>query len=64
MIVKRIRYALICIVVICIGWGCSSKEEGCLDYRARNFDLDADKGCADCCTYPSLYVDLNHYWIC
>ena len=62
MIEKRIRYALLCFVFICIGWGCSSKEEGCLDYRASNFDFDADKACADCCTYPSLYVDLNHFW--
>lgn len=41
---------------------CNSKEEGCLDIRASNFDFNADKPCEDCCTYPKLYFRMRHIW--
>lgn len=41
---------------------CNSKEEGCLDIRAKNFDFSADKPCDDCCTYPSLVLSVSHTW--
>ncbi|MBK7408422.1 MAG: hypothetical protein IPJ40_10395 [Saprospirales bacterium] len=40
--------------------GCYQKEEGCLDIHAVNFNVAADKPCADCCTYPKLSVKLEH----
>ncbi|MBK6904335.1 MAG: hypothetical protein IPH04_16435 [Saprospirales bacterium] len=40
---------------------CYQKEEGCLDIRAVNFDVAADKPCEEeCCTYPQLSVKLEH----
>lgn len=33
---------------------CSDTEEGCLDYRALEVDLYAEKACDDCCTFPRL----------
>jgi len=42
------------------GAGCYEKEEGCLDIRAVNFNVAADKPCGDCCTYPQLTVRLEH----
>lgn len=40
--------------------GCYTPKEGCLDAGATNFDLDADKACSDCCTYPTLKIALQH----
>jgi len=36
--------------------------EGCLDINASNFDLNADRACTDCCTYPSLFLTLSQKW--
>jgi hypothetical protein len=38
---------------------CITRTPGCLDLDATNFDLDADKACDDCCTYPSLVLSLS-----
>lgn len=40
--------------------GCYEPEEGCLDYRATNYDVTADNACADCCTFPVLKLALRH----
>ncbi len=53
---------LIGILVIALFSACNIKEEGCLDIRATNFAFDADKPCADCCTYPRLYLRVSHTW--
>jgi len=42
--------------------GCNIKQEGCLDIAAENFDLNADKSCDGCCTYPSVSVSLSQKW--
>jgi len=34
--------------------------EGCLDINATNFDVEADRACADCCTYPNLRLSVQH----
>lgn len=39
---------------------CAEPKTGCLDVRATNFQVDADEGCTDCCTYPQLRLDLLH----
>lgn len=39
---------------------CAEPKTGCLDVHATNFQVDADEGCADCCTYPALRIDLLH----
>ncbi len=39
---------------------CYEKQEGCLDLQASNFDVAADRPCADCCTYPSLQLSPLH----
>lgn len=40
---------------------CYEHSEGCIDARAENYDLEADKACEDCCTYPSLKLDFEHW---
>lgn len=40
---------------------CYEDVEGCLDFAAKNFTVDADVDCPDdCCSYPSLKLILNH----
>lgn len=39
---------------------CYERREGCLDLQATNFDLSADRPCADCCQYPSLFLSPQH----
>jgi len=42
---------------------CYENVEGCLDVNAANYDLDADVPCPDdCCTFPNLGVEVNHFW--
>ena len=52
---------IICMVAL-FNWGCYSKVEGCLDIAAENFDLNADRSCDDCCTYPSISLSLSQKW--
>ena len=39
---------------------CYEPQEGCLDYRATNYDVTADDPCPDCCTFPVLKLALRH----
>ncbi len=49
------------LVFVLIGLaGCYEKQEGCLDIRATNFDLEADIACEDCCEYPDLKLKFLH----
>lgn len=41
---------------------CYEKQEGCLDFRAEDYDFSADIECEDCCTYPDLKLGVTHYW--
>lgn len=41
---------------------CYEKQEGCLDFRANNYDFGADESCEDCCTYPDMKIGITHYW--
>jgi len=39
---------------------CYEQKEGCLDIRARNFELDIDQACSDCCEFPELKLAVQH----
>lgn len=39
---------------------CTEPKEGCLDINAVNYQVDADRPCADCCEYPTLQFDILH----
>lgn len=52
------KYILLSAAIIITS--CDSGEEGCLDISATNFDASADVNCANCCTYPSLAMRINH----
>lgn len=41
---------------------CYEDRIGCLDGDATNFDLLADQPCPDCCEYPALSVDVDHFY--
>ena len=38
--------------------GCQERTEGCLESRATNVDVTADKACKTCCTYPKLIFKI------
>lgn len=38
----------------------SNRVEGCLEAGATNFNFTADRPCSECCTYPSLVLELAH----
>ena len=42
--------------------GCVTRERGCLDIAAANFDLDADRACDDCCVYPVATLTLTQHY--
>lgn len=44
------------------GTGCNTKIEGCLEANAENFDLNAERPCSGCCTYPSMNLSLTQKW--
>ncbi len=47
-------------IVVSLASACYEKQEGCLDIAATNFEVEADRECDDCCSYPSLQVTFAH----
>ena len=41
---------------------CNTRVEGCLDINAENFDLNGERPCSGCCTYPSIGLSLSQKW--
>jgi hypothetical protein len=39
---------------------CYEPKTDCLDIRATNFNVAADKPCSDCCNYPVLKLQINY----
>ncbi len=54
------KFGLFFLSLLFLFSACYEREEGCLDLQATNFDLSADRPCADCCTYPSLLLSPLH----
>ncbi|MCP9236466.1 MbnP family protein [Lewinella sp. JB7] len=50
-----------CYLAVCLT-SCYEASTGCLDPDADNYDLLADEGCTDCCTYPTLSVRSTVVW--
>lgn len=50
---------LVLLLSLSVFLGCEEPVEGCFDANAKNYDLDAEDPCADCCVYPSLRVDFE-----
>ncbi|MCB0661501.1 MAG: hypothetical protein KDC24_02080 [Saprospiraceae bacterium] len=44
--------------IVILSAGCYEEQEGCLDFEATNFDVDADNPCPDCCRYPQLSLAI------
>ena len=67
-IIKRIslpdrQYILAMIILTWIyGSGCNTRIQGCLDVNAENFDLEAERNCDSCCTFPSISLSLSQKW--
>ncbi len=59
--VKEAAWVLLGCLVIA-GAGCNTRIEGCLQANAENFDLNAEKPCDGCCTYPSMGLSLSQKW--
>lgn len=52
---------LVSLLVLVIS-GCNTRIEGCLQANAENFDLNAEKPCDGCCTFPSMGLLLSQKW--
>lgn len=39
---------------------CYEPKSGCLDLEATNYDASADDLCPKCCTYPKLFLKVQH----
>lgn len=56
----RTFFAFIIFLLTLLSIGCGTKEDGCLDIDATNFDVSADEQCESCCTYPNLKLTVFH----
>ena len=56
----RIKTTVALLVLSFASAGCFEPTEGCLDINAVNYDFGADEECPDCCTYPTLSLDILH----
>lgn len=54
------RFFLYLLLLSLLTTACFEGEEGCLDARARNFEVMADTDCSDCCVYPDLGLNFTH----
>ncbi|MTB53951.1 MbnP family protein [Lewinella sp. W8] len=52
----------LCLSLSLLLTSCYEDRIGCLDGDATNFDLRADQPCPDCCEYPELAVDVDHFF--
>lgn len=57
---RKMPAALIFTLAVLLQMSCYVRKEGCLDTLASNFDVTADDGCSDCCTYPALQLNIKH----
>ncbi|MBP7238680.1 MAG: hypothetical protein KBA14_00505 [Saprospiraceae bacterium] len=55
-------WLLVWLLLIILNTGCNTRIEGCLDVNAKNFDLNGERPCDDCCTYPSMQLSLTQKW--
>ena len=56
------RWLVACTFLILASTACNTRIEGCLDVNAENFDLNGERDCKDCCTYPSMQLSLTQKW--
>jgi len=59
-ICSQARLIAMVLLAITLGTGCLEEEEGCLDNTASNFNPIADISCEDCCTFPTLQIEIAH----
>lgn len=58
---KGLRQAVNGIFLIILSFGiesCYEPIDGCLDINAMNYDVTADHGCDECCTYPKIILNF------
>ncbi len=53
-------HLFIILLIIFTSTSCYEPREGCLDINATNFEVDADRACSNCCTYPVLKFAVSH----
>ncbi len=58
----HLSFILLVLGYLFLATGCNTRVEGCLDVAAANFDLNADRACQDCCTYPVISISLSQKW--
>lgn len=50
---------LIGLIFIVLLSSCYENVEGCLDPNSSNYDVTSDIACDDCCTYPTLSINVG-----
>lgn len=56
---RRIEFWIFGLLIFCFA-SCYEPQEGCLDINARNFNIEADEACDDCCNLPDLTLAILH----
>ncbi len=58
----NLKQGVLLFLLISILTSCYTESEGCLDRFSLNYDITADNNCDDCCTYPTLSLELNQFF--
>ncbi|MFT5386456.1 MAG: hypothetical protein ACI8X3_002406 [Saprospiraceae bacterium] len=60
-IVNPFKYLFALFLSLLLIISCKDRIDGCRDIEATNYDVSADDPCSDdCCTYPSLLLEVSH----
>jgi hypothetical protein len=57
-----LRPFLLSALLSLLATACYEDVIDCLDPDAANYNILADEGCADCCTFPRLSLDVDRFW--
>ena len=47
-------------ILILVTWSCETRDPGCLDPMAMNFDFNAIDECDSCCVLPSALLNISY----
>lgn len=57
---KQLLHIALSILLLSFFLACYEHQEGCQDVNSLDYDVNADKSCEDCCSYPDLLLKVDH----